>query len=63
MKNGEKLSKMVKKWREKMVKKVKNGQKRLTTVKTGQYGQNWFLEKSKQSTTVKEMVIYGQKRS
>ena len=33
---------MVKKLREKIVNKVKTGQKRLTTVKTGQYGHNWF---------------------
>ena len=38
-KNGEK----------KIVNKVKNGQKRLTTVKNSQYGQNWFLKKVKNS--------------
>ena len=30
-----------------MVNQVKNGQKRLTTVKNSQYGQNWFFKKSK----------------
>ena len=40
-----------------MVNKVKNGPKRLTTVKIGQYGQNWFLKKSEQSTTVKNGQI------
>ena len=45
MKDGEKLWKAVKNGKngeKKMVNKVKNGQKRLTTVKTSQYGQNWF---------------------
>ena len=42
-----------------MVNKVKNGQKRLTTVKTGQYGQNRFLKKSKESTTVKNGQIFS----
>ena len=39
---GEKRSKMIENGEKKMVNKVKNGQKRLTTVKTIQNGQNWF---------------------
>ena len=38
VKNGEKRSKMVKNGE----KNCEQGQNRLTTVKTGQYGQNWF---------------------
>ena len=50
VKNGEKWSKMVKKQKKMREKNLKQS-KRLTIVKTGHYGPNWFFFKSEQSTS------------
>ena len=46
VKNGKKMLKNLEK---KMVNKVKNSQKRLTTVKTGKCGKNWLNKKNQNS--------------